>query len=204
MASEFSLDLQESLGGQTCANLDSIENEVSRLKDNCETMSEIVDFKAVSKNMKTSKSEYFSKESTPADLSSLSSSPDLRNLHKIIHTAPLQNKQLWTLTNLSDNDSNYSPMHRDISRYKITSLSSNTSECGEWEWDSEGLSAELTANPTGIYIQGKNQICNQRKCLSFHNKNNQLLPSLSFASKQSDKILSLQNMKTGCKTTEWN
>lgn len=153
LASEFSLDLQESLGGQTCANLDSIENEVSRLKDNCETMSEIVDFKAVSKNMKTSKSEYFSKESTPADLSSLSSSPDLRNLHKIIHTAPLQNKQLWTLTNLSDNDSNYSPMHRDISRYKITSLSSNTSECGEWEWDSEGLSAELTANPTGIYIQ---------------------------------------------------
>ena len=76
------------------------------------------------KEMKMSKSEHHllqpnSKEGTPGlSLSaSLSSSPDLRNLHKIIHSAP-RNKALWTLTHntgFSDNDSNCSPIHRDSS-----------------------------------------------------------------------------------------
>ena len=54
----------------------------------------------------------------------------------------------------SDNDSNCSPIHRDTSaspllrdgrdpKYKVV-LSSNASECGgDWEWDSEGLSADF-------------------------------------------------------------
>ena len=132
-------------------------------------MSEKIDFNNISSakdscsKLKSSKSDYQfinkdSKESTPdllgpagADVGN--SSPDLRNLHKIIHSAPARNKRMWTLTHntgFSDNDSTYSPIHRDSSaspifhdstrdsRYKVA-LSSNTSECGDWEWDSEGL-----------------------------------------------------------------
>ena len=162
LASEFSLDLQNDLGGQTAYQFDSINDEISWLRDNCESMGENIEIKEnvllhqQHSRMKSSKSEQsFSKESTPASMTSqnsLSSSPDLRNLHKIIHSGPARNKALWTLTHntgFSDNDSNYSPIHRDPSfkdirnaSYKVV-LSSNTSECGDWEWDSEGLTAEF-------------------------------------------------------------
>ena len=173
LASEFSLDvsLNDGVGGRTEAQFDSLYEEIYNLKDNCDIMSEKIDFSAHenSVKLKSSKSTDFfreinnhSKESTPAasDLSGTSagndvgnSSPDLRNLHKIIHSAPARNKRMWTLTHntgFSDNDSTYSPIHRDSSaspifhdntrdsRYKVA-LSSNTSECGDWEWDSEGL-----------------------------------------------------------------
>ena len=174
LASEFSLDvsLNDGVGGQTAAQFDSLCEEIYNLKDNCDIMSEKIDFNNISSanensvKMKSSKSDFFreinnSKESTP-DLSAGgasagndvgNSSPDLRNLHKIIHSAPARNKRMWTLTHntgFSDNESTYSPIHRDSSaspifhdntrdsRYKIA-LSSNTSECGDWEWDSEGL-----------------------------------------------------------------
>jgi hypothetical protein len=155
LTSEFSLDVNEGLGHSTASNFDSICNEISRLKDNCDTMGESIDFKSCpGTSIKTSKSDYYLKEPSPA-LDSLdgSSSPDLRNLHKMIQSAP-RTKALWTLTHgFSDNDSNYSPIHREVSpmRYRDTSstdtrythykpiLSSNTSECGDWEWDSEGL-----------------------------------------------------------------
>ena len=92
-------------------------------------MSEKIDFNNISSanensvKMKSSKSDFFreinnSKESTP-DLSAGgasagndvgNSSPDLRNLHKIIHSAPARNKRMWTLTHntgFSDNESTY-------------------------------------------------------------------------------------------------
>jgi len=71
---------------------------------------------------------------------------------------------MWTLTHntgFSDNESTYSPIHRDSSaspifhdntrdsRYKIA-LSSNTSECGDWEWDSEGLGCDASLNTTEL------------------------------------------------------
>ena len=162
--SHFFLSFQDGLGGRTASHFDTIDDEISKLKDNFETMNESIEFKcqenASESQMKSSKShsdgQGFSKESTPA-MQSLSSSPDLRSLHKIIHSAP-RNKALWTLTPglnvFSDNDSNCSPIHRDTSaspmlrdardpKYKVV-LSSNTSECGgDWEWDSEGLSADF-------------------------------------------------------------
>jgi len=165
LASEFSLDFQDGLGGRTASHFDTIDDEISKLKDNFETMNESIEFKcqenASESLMKSSKSHtdgqgFSTKESTPA-MQSLSSSPDLRSLHKIIHSAP-RNKALWTLTPglnvFSDNDSNCSPIHRDTSaspmlrdardpKYKVV-LSSNASECGgDWEWDSEGLSADF-------------------------------------------------------------
>ena len=93
-------------------------------------------------------------------MDSLSSSPDLRNLHKMIHSA--KNKTLWTLTQLSDaessplhyRDSSASPMlhdPRDL-KYKVA-LSSNTSECGDWEWDSEGLSFNYDLNQPEITVE---------------------------------------------------
>ncbi len=191
LASDFSLDMQESLGSQTASNFDSIYHEVSRLKSNCEVMEDNIDRNVVSSaKMKASKSEFF-KEPTPSlsglsSAASLSSSPDLRNLHKIIHSAP-RNKALWTLTHntgFSDNDSNCSPIHGTYamgkslflrvphffrakcpfsgadfakdSRYKIINISSNTSECGEWEWDSEGLSSELMTT-SDFFVQGGSQ-----------------------------------------------
>ena len=113
LASEFSLDLRDNLGSGTASYFEGISSEVSRLKDNCDSMSENIDLSSYSKpKMKSSKSEYFSKEYTPPHqqtaADSLSSSPDLRNLHKMIHSA--KNKTLWTLTTaVSDTES--SPMH---------------------------------------------------------------------------------------------
>ena len=114
LASEFSLDLRDNLGSGTASYFEGISSEVSRLKDNCDSMSENIDLNSYSKaKMKSSKSEYFSKELSPphqnqSTVDSLSSSPDLRNLHKMIHSA--KNKTLWTLTTaVSDTES--SPMH---------------------------------------------------------------------------------------------
>ena len=154
LASEFSLDLSlhDGVGGHTASHFDSLCAEIEDLKDNCDTMSDTMS--SVGGKVKASKSEQqFSKESTPSEFAS---SPDLKSLHKIIHSAP-RNKALWTLTHatgFSDNDSTYSPIHRETSaspifhdtkesRYKVA-LSSNASECGEWEWDSEGLCGDAS------------------------------------------------------------
>ena len=110
LASEFSLDLHDHLGSGTASYFEGISSEVSRLKDNCDSMSENLDFNSsrMRHKMKTSKSEYFKESSPPKNMDSLSSSPDLRNLHKMIHSA--KNKTLWTLTTaVSDTES--SPLH---------------------------------------------------------------------------------------------
>ena len=190
LASEFSLDISihEGVGSQTASHFDSLCHEIDNLKENCDHMSEKLDFSDnnISNMMKSSKSDYqFSKESTPDPTNA--SSPDLRNLHKIIHTAPAKNKALWTLTHntgFSDNDSTYSPIHRDMSvspsfhdpkenRYKVV-LSSNTSECGgDFEWDSEGLVCDASGiNPELNQVYHHDtwlQVCNE--FLRTHSKN---------------------------------
>ena len=70
LASEFSLDLHENLGSNTASYFDGISCEVSRLKENCDSMSENIDFSSNISKLKPSKSEYFSKESTPASVTS--------------------------------------------------------------------------------------------------------------------------------------
>ena len=60
---------QDGVGTRTALHFDTIDDEISRLKDNFEVMSESIEFKThdASASMKASKShsDQFSKESTP-------------------------------------------------------------------------------------------------------------------------------------------
>ena len=71
----FNLFLQDGVGTRTALHFDTIDDEISRLKDNFEVMSESIEFKThdASASMKASKShsDQFSKESTPGKVKNI-------------------------------------------------------------------------------------------------------------------------------------
>ena len=153
LSTDFSLDIKwnEEVGASTEFNLNSLQTELSDLKDNCSAITDKFDrIPPVESAMSTSKSDY--SVALNVDTSDLSrdkhegSIPDLRSLHK-------PKRHFWKMTTTyqaSDFDSplhsgSYrtgdeslewdSPLHgwhdTKKSKYKVALSSQSASECGE-------------------------------------------------------------------------